>query len=85
MHQRFTVVDQIQEMTRRVWELEFIQVYSESNHAVDYLAGIGHEMSFGIWYFPILYHILSYWCRYNIPDVSENKLIVRCFLIINKD
>ncbi|CAN0923796.1 hypothetical protein LINGRAHAP2_LOCUS33762 [Linum grandiflorum] len=37
----------------RAWEIEFIHVYREGNHAADYIAGIGHEMSLSVYNFPI--------------------------------
>ncbi|CAN0923023.1 hypothetical protein LINGRAHAP2_LOCUS33365 [Linum grandiflorum] len=61
---------------RRAWELEFIHVYCEGNHAADYLASTGHEMPFGVYCFPISDPILAYWCHYNVLGVSENIMIM---------
>ncbi|CAN1232392.1 hypothetical protein LINPERPRIM_LOCUS3599 [Linum perenne] len=40
---------------RRRWEVEFIHIYCECNHAVNYLTSIGHERP----HITFLFHIIN--------------------------
>ncbi|CAN0861950.1 Putative ribonuclease H protein At1g65750 [Linum grandiflorum] len=50
-HQHATLVLQFKELCSRQWEVNLSHIYREANYVADYLANLGHSLTYGIHFF----------------------------------
>ncbi|CAN1134932.1 Malate dehydrogenase, mitochondrial, partial [Linum perenne] len=62
--QHWALVEEFHELCRRNWELAICHVYREANCAADYLANLGHFISFGFRFLMNPDSRLAYWLRF---------------------
>lgn len=51
-HPCASIILLINQFLHRDWTIQISHIYREANRAVDYLAKIGHDFSFGVYHFP---------------------------------
>ncbi|CAN0898130.1 Putative ribonuclease H protein At1g65750 [Linum grandiflorum] len=56
-------------------ELGHQHIYREANNAADYLANLGHSLSYGLHFFDSPDRCLSHWLHYDIIGVSLPRLV----------
>ncbi|CAN0928744.1 Putative ribonuclease H protein At1g65750 [Linum grandiflorum] len=56
-------------------ELGHQHIYREANNAADYLANLGHSLSFGMHIFDFPDQGLSHWLHYDVIGVSLPRLV----------
>ncbi|CAN1187401.1 Putative ribonuclease H protein At1g65750 [Linum perenne] len=65
-HQHMALVAEFQELRSRAWSLSFSHVYRAANCGADYLANLGHSLSFGLHVFSQPDSTLAHWLRYDL-------------------
>ncbi|CAN0898133.1 Putative ribonuclease H protein At1g65750 [Linum grandiflorum] len=63
------------ELCSRQWEVRLSHIYREANNAADYLANLGHSLSYGLHFFDSPDRCLSHWLHYDIIGVSLPRLV----------
>ncbi|CAN0876382.1 Putative ribonuclease H protein At1g65750, partial [Linum grandiflorum] len=66
---------QFKELCSRQWEVHLSHIYREANIAADYLANLGHSLSFGMHIFDFPDQGLSHWLHYDVIGVSLPRLV----------
>ncbi|CAN1824564.1 Putative ribonuclease H protein At1g65750, partial [Linum perenne] len=74
-HQHRALVEEFHELCRRNWELAICHVYREANCAADYLANLGHSISFGFRFLMNPDSRLAYWLRYDLLGVARPRVV----------
>ncbi|CAN0904913.1 Putative ribonuclease H protein At1g65750, partial [Linum grandiflorum] len=75
-HQHAALVLRFKELCNRQWEVQISHIYREANYAADYLANLGHSLSYGMHLFDSLDRGLSYWLHYDLIGVSTPRLVM---------
>ncbi|CAN0903367.1 Putative ribonuclease H protein At1g65750, partial [Linum grandiflorum] len=73
-HQHAALVLQFKELCSRQWEVRLSHTHREANNAADYLANLGHSLSYGLHFFDSPDRGLSHWLHYDIIGVSLPRL-----------
>ncbi|CAN1152639.1 Putative ribonuclease H protein At1g65750 [Linum perenne] len=69
-------VNQFREPLARDWEVILKHIYREGNHAADYLANLGHQLSIGLHLIPTSDCNLGYHLLYDSLGISEPRNIM---------
>ncbi|CAN0881881.1 hypothetical protein LINGRAHAP2_LOCUS14482 [Linum grandiflorum] len=72
-HQHAALVLQFKELCSRQWDVQLSHIYREANNAVDYLANLGHSLSYVLHFLILL--IVSHWLHYDLIGVSLPRLV----------
>ncbi|CAN1823701.1 Putative ribonuclease H protein At1g65750 [Linum perenne] len=73
-HNHASLVFEFKELRSRQWDITFTHVFREANYAADYLANLGHSLSFGIHVFSVADATLCYWLKYDLIGVAMPRL-----------
>ncbi|CAN0908256.1 Putative ribonuclease H protein At1g65750 [Linum grandiflorum] len=65
-HQHAALVLQFKEFCSYQWEVHIFHIYRETNNAADYLANLGHSLSYGMHLFDSPDRGLSHWLYYDL-------------------
>ncbi|CAN0847508.1 Putative ribonuclease H protein At1g65750 [Linum grandiflorum] len=86
-HQHAALVLQFKELCSRQWEVHLSHIYREANNAADYLANLGHSLSYGLHLFDSPDRGLSHWLHYDLIGVSLPHFVrissLRNFAVVN--
>ncbi|CAN0899546.1 Putative ribonuclease H protein At1g65750 [Linum grandiflorum] len=63
------------ELCSRQWEVHLSHIYREANNVADYLANLGHALSYGMHIFDSPDRGLSHWLHYDLIGVSLPRLL----------
>ncbi|CAN0899547.1 Putative ribonuclease H protein At1g65750 [Linum grandiflorum] len=74
-HQHAALVLQFKELCSRQWEVHLSHIYREANNVADYLANLGHALSYGMHIFDSPDRGLSHWLHYDLIGVSLPRLL----------
>ncbi|CAN0896272.1 Putative ribonuclease H protein At1g65750 [Linum grandiflorum] len=74
-HQHTALVLQFKELCSRQWEVHLSHIYREANYVADYVANLGHCLSYGLHLFDSPDWGFSHWLRYNFIGVSLPRLV----------
>ncbi|CAN0838590.1 Putative ribonuclease H protein At1g65750 [Linum grandiflorum] len=74
-HQHAALVLQFKELCSRHWEVHLSNIYREANNVADYLANLGHSLSYGLHIFYSPDRGLSHWLHYDSIGVSLPRLV----------
>ncbi|CAN1187850.1 Putative ribonuclease H protein At1g65750 [Linum perenne] len=66
---------EFQDWLRRDWVIKIKHVYREANHAADYVANYGHNITGGTQMMDNSYRNLAYFIHYDCMEISEPKLV----------
>ncbi|CAN0880709.1 Putative ribonuclease H protein At1g65750, partial [Linum grandiflorum] len=74
-HQHAALVLQFKELCSCQWEVNLSHTYREANHAADYLANLGHSISYGMYILDSPDRCLSHWLHYDLMSISLPRLV----------
>ncbi|CAN1756622.1 Putative ribonuclease H protein At1g65750 [Linum perenne] len=74
-HQYALEAMEFQNWLQQDWTVKVKHIYREANHAVDYLANLGHKMTRGTHVVDISDCNLAYFVRYDCMGISEPRVI----------
>ncbi|CAN0926336.1 Putative ribonuclease H protein At1g65750 [Linum grandiflorum] len=74
-HQHAALVLQFTELCNRQWEVNLSHIYREANYAADYLANLGHSLTYGLHLFDSPDRGLSHWLHYDLIGISLPRLV----------
>ncbi|CAI0385655.1 unnamed protein product, partial [Linum tenue] len=74
-HMYYILVQQLQELLNKSWEVKISHIYREGNKVANFLVNKGHSISIGFHDFEVSDSGLSFWILYNTLDISQTRLI----------
>ncbi|CAN0911523.1 Putative ribonuclease H protein At1g65750, partial [Linum grandiflorum] len=69
------LVLQFEDLCSCQWEVHLSHVYREANNAADYLANLGHSLSYGLHRFDTPDRSLSHWLHYDLIGISLPRFV----------
>ncbi|CAL1352532.1 unnamed protein product [Linum trigynum] len=74
-HRHGLLAQHISNLLNREWIVSVSHVYREGNHAADFLASFGHNLTFGTHHVDVDSHELCKWLDYDVMGVSQPRFI----------
>ncbi|CAN0898190.1 Putative ribonuclease H protein At1g65750 [Linum grandiflorum] len=74
-HQHAALVLQFKEICSRQWEVNLSHIYREVNNAADYLANLGHSLTYGMHLFDSPDRGMSHWLHYDLIGIFLPRLV----------
>ncbi|CAN1240203.1 Putative ribonuclease H protein At1g65750 [Linum grandiflorum] len=73
--QHAALVLQFKELCSPQWEVHLSHIHREANNVADYLANLGHSLSYGLHLFDSPIRGLSHWLHYDLIGVSFPRFV----------
>ncbi|CAN1293173.1 Putative ribonuclease H protein At1g65750 [Linum perenne] len=74
-NQHASLIEQFRILSSYDWQLSIHHIYREANFAADYLANLGHSLSYGIHVMAVPYVSLQYWLNFDLVGSCTSRLI----------